>query len=65
MEHDINMIGGSLQSTFLNKDEYEQQVAINQISDHDYEMVDQPDQNQQYGQQRRGYDLRSKLILAK
>ena len=40
MEHEINMIGGYLQSSFLNKDEYEQQVAINQISDHNYEMVD-------------------------
>ena len=65
MEHEINMIGGSLQSSFLNRDEYEQQVAINQIYDQDYEMVDQPDQNQQDGQQRRGYDLRSKFIPAK
>ena len=40
MEHEINMIGGYLQFTFLNRDEYEQQVAINQISDHNYEMVD-------------------------
>lgn len=65
MEHKINLIGGSLQSAFLNRDEYEQQVAINQISDQDYEMMDQSDQNQQDGQQRRGYDLRSKFIPAK
>ena len=65
MEHEINMIGGYLQSSFLNRDEYEQQVAINQISDHNYEMVDQPDQNQHDGQQRRAYDLRSNFIPAK
>ena len=46
MEHEINLIGGSLQSLFLNKDEYELQVSINQIFDQDYEMVDQLDQNQ-------------------
>ena len=65
MEHEINMTGGSLQSSFLNKDEYEQQISINQISDQDYEMVDHLDQKRKDGQQRRGYDLRSKFIHAK
>ena len=65
MEHEINLIGRSLQSAFLNRDEYEQQVAINQISYQDYEMVDQLDQNHQNGQQRKGYDLRSNFIPAK
>ena len=37
MEHEINLIGGYLQYAFLNIDEYEQQVAINQISNQHYE----------------------------
>ena len=58
MDHKINLIGGPSQTAFLTREEYEQQVELNQISDQDYEMVDQPDPNKQEGQQRRGYDLR-------
>lgn len=65
MDHEINLIGGPSQTNFLTCEEYEQQVELNQISDQDYEMVDQPDPNQQEGQQRRGYNLRSKFFLAR
>lgn len=65
MDHEINLIGGPSQDAFLTQEEYEQQVESNQISDQDYEMGDQSDQNQQEGQQRRGYDLRSKFVPAR
>ena len=65
MDHEISIIGGPSQTSFLTYEEYEHQGELNQIFDQDYEMVDQSDPNQQEGQQRRGYDIESKFVPAR